>query len=105
MEHHTKNESVEEKPTNSLLDFAGAPADSNPNVAQTPAIDELGDIFSAKDGPSNIAEPLKPVNLMSNGKDNGEYLKISIYCNCKEQARYHNHIKTYANFNLSFKVT
>ncbi|XP_047991363.1 ADP-ribosylation factor-binding protein GGA2 [Leguminivora glycinivorella] len=69
MQQQTKKE--EDKPTNeSLLDFAGAPTDGDKvSVVQSPAIDELGDIFSAKDGPSNIAEPLKPVNLMSNGKE------------------------------------
>ncbi|KAI8436977.1 hypothetical protein MSG28_010385 [Choristoneura fumiferana] len=77
-EKKTKKNSSPRKPTNSesLLDFAGVNAPSGDgdkaNVtteAKSPAIDELGDIFSAKDGPTNIAEPLKPVNLMSNGKD------------------------------------
>ncbi|XP_063624365.1 ADP-ribosylation factor-binding protein GGA1 [Cydia splendana] len=72
MQQQTKKE-PDDKPTNdSLLDFAGAPTDDKPNIVQSPAIDELGDIFSAKDGPSNIVEPLKPVNLMSNGKESDD---------------------------------
>lgn len=57
--------------SHSLLDFAGA----NPHRAEdaprtrSNAIDDLGDIFSNDGSTSNIAEPLKPVNLMCTGKN------------------------------------
>lgn len=80
-EKKNKKNCAPKKSTNSesLLDFAGVNAPMGDgdkanvtNEVKSPAIDELGDIFSAKDGPTNIAEPLKPVNLMSNGKDSGK---------------------------------
>lgn len=56
----------------SLLDFAGASArpagDGAKATTKTNALDELGDIFSTDGGGNNIAEPLKPVSLMPNGK-------------------------------------
>lgn len=52
----------------SLLDFAGANVgkETPKNEVKKDVMDDLGDIFSA-DGSSKIAEPLKPVNLMSSG--------------------------------------
>ncbi|CAH2096017.1 unnamed protein product [Euphydryas editha] len=54
----------------SLLDFAGAntnrcEGEKPKNKGNNAVIDELGDIFSNESSTSNIAEPLKPVNLMS----------------------------------------
>lgn len=55
-----------------LLDFAGANVRRPDGDAPKPApknnvIDELGDIFATESGAGNIAEPLKPVNLMPGG--------------------------------------
>nr|XP_026499778.1 ADP-ribosylation factor-binding protein GGA2 [Vanessa tameamea]XP_026499779.1 ADP-ribosylation factor-binding protein GGA2 [Vanessa tameamea] len=54
--------------SDSLLDFAGANINRHesdkPKNANNTVIDELGDIFS-NESANNIAEPLKPVNLMS----------------------------------------
>ncbi|CAH2980734.1 unnamed protein product [Chilo suppressalis] len=60
-----------ENNNHSLLDFAGAnvrtgDGDNPKNDAKNNVIDELGDIFSTGSSASNIAEPLKPVNLMQN---------------------------------------
>ncbi|XP_045447932.1 ADP-ribosylation factor-binding protein GGA3 [Melitaea cinxia] len=54
----------------SLLDFAGAntsrcEGDKPKNKGNNAVIDELGDIFSSESSTSTIAEPMKPVNLMS----------------------------------------
>lgn len=58
----------------SLLDFAGAntsrcEGDKPKTKGNNAVIDELGDIFSSESSTSNIAEPMKPVNLMSSGKN------------------------------------
>lgn len=55
--------------SNALLDFAGAnprPEGEKPKN-NSEVIDELGDIFSSDGTTSNIAEPLKPVNMMPTG--------------------------------------
>ncbi|XP_026761773.1 ADP-ribosylation factor-binding protein GGA3 [Galleria mellonella] len=66
-------EATPESNSQSLLDFAGASIYKSESgdmpkkdIAKTNVIDELGDIFSTESSSSNIAEPLKPVNLISN---------------------------------------
>lgn len=70
------NTETQDNVTNSesLLDFAIANVNKSNNdgsIKQNDtknALDELGDIFASETTASNIAEPLKPVNLMSSGK-------------------------------------
>ncbi|XP_059052164.1 ADP-ribosylation factor-binding protein GGA3 [Achroia grisella] len=63
--------SAPESSSQSLLDFAGASVYKNTeqepknDIAKNNVIDELGDIFSTQSSSRNIAEPLKPVNLIS----------------------------------------
>lgn len=63
-------ESKRELQSNSdaLLDFAGStrPQGDKPKN-RSDVIDELGDIFSSDGATTNIAEPLKPVNVMPTG--------------------------------------
>lgn len=57
--------------SNTLLDFAGADLnrDTNdkPNQSSKSTIDDLGDIFSSEAVSKNIADPIKPVSLLTNG--------------------------------------
>ncbi|XP_061383926.1 ADP-ribosylation factor-binding protein GGA1 isoform X2 [Danaus plexippus] len=63
---------------NSLLDFAGASINSHQQKTNPSTIDELGDIFNNDGEVTNIAEPLKPVNLMTidNGKQETKEKKV-----------------------------
>ncbi|XP_050351203.1 ADP-ribosylation factor-binding protein GGA2 [Nymphalis io] len=71
MKTKSKESKTEVQTTNSdsLLDFAGANSIRNendkPKNSNNTVIDELGDIFANENATKNIAEPLKPVNLMS----------------------------------------
>ncbi|KAM3965178.1 ADP-ribosylation factor-binding protein Gga isoform 2-T2 [Aphomia sociella] len=69
--NETNVESTPEPNNQSLLDFAGASVYNTDGdipkneVAKNNVIDELGDLFSTESASRNVAEPLKPINLMS----------------------------------------
>ncbi|XP_039753308.1 ADP-ribosylation factor-binding protein GGA2 [Pararge aegeria] len=69
LEKRFKSKQSNARSSNSLLDFAGSNVHTNeeekPKNGASRAMDDLGDIFCNNSSTSNIAELLKPVNLMS----------------------------------------